>query len=312
MNRAESKNMLRLGRARIEPARTLAAHQSALMVVVLLPLAAGFGCQSVTTHQGNSPLEPPMATMEEPSASSPMLQNSTPIANSLPTDPEPLPELDSSRTVNIHLDLGRVFQSKGQLQSAEAEYRRSLEGIDRKVDRTNQAEVHRRLASVLDRQGKFHESQTHYDQATSLTPRDPRIWNDYGYSAYLQGDWEQAIDRLRKAEKLDKTDSRTLTNLGLALAAAGKQDEAVEVFTRAGGPAAARANLAYILAATGQTEQARQQYEETLQLNPGDSLARAALGKLDASEFVPTEAIASRPAPVDPAVSPASFESNRP
>jgi Flp pilus assembly protein TadD len=282
------------------------------LAVALLPLLAALGCQSVTTQQGSAPFEPPMTTMEEPSAGSPMLQNSTPIANSMPTDPEPLPDLDASRTVNIHLDLGRVFQSKGQLQSAEGEYRRSLEGIDRKVDRTTQAEVHRRLASVLDRQGKFHESRSHYEEATRLTPRDPRIWNDYGYSAYLQGDWEGAIDRLRKAEKLDKTDSRTLTNLGLALAAAGRQDEAVEVFTRAGGPAAARANLAYILAATGQDEQARRQYEETLRLNPGDSLARAAISKLDASEFVPTEAIASRPAPVDPAVSPASFESIRP
>src|SRR5690606_28640148 len=118
-----------------------------------------------------------------------------------------------------------------------------------KVDRPTRAEVHRRLAATLDRQGKFADSEEHHLAATKLDPQNPLVWNNAGYSAYLQGRWDDAITRLRKAAKLDRDDRRTLTNLGLALAASGRTDEALDVLTRAGGPAAAQANLAYILAA---------------------------------------------------------------
>lgn len=307
------------GRPRIEGTRAAgpaagrasrAWRPSTSLAVAVLTLSAGVGCKS-TPRVGPEATEPIMPSVHETSAGAPMPFSSPPVSSTQPTDPEPLPELTADRSVNLYLDLGRVFESKGQFEAAQAEYTRAVEAIDRKVDRPTRALAHRRLASVLDRQGKFGDSEAHYQAAAELTPRDPRIWNNYGYSAYLQGDWEQAIVRLRKAEKLDPKDGRTLTNLGLALAASGRQDEAVEVFTRAGGPSAAQANMAYILAATGQEQQAREHYEEALRLNPKDQIARAALAQLDAGP-IEAEAIASRPSPVDPAVSPASFERARP
>ncbi|QDV36569.1 tetratricopeptide repeat protein [Tautonia plasticadhaerens] len=318
MDRADPPSSPDAGRHRIEGARgpgpigraPRPGRRSTLLAVALLPLAGAFGCRSMPRVGPEAP-EPIMPSVQETSASSPMPFGSPPVSSTQPTDPEPLPELTADRSVNLYLDLGRVFESKGQLEAAQAEYARAVEAIDRKVDRPTRALAHRRLASVLDRQGKFGDSEAHYQAAVELAPRDARIWNNYGYSAYLRGDWEQAIARLRKAEKLDPGDPRTLTNLGLALAASGAQDEALDAFTRANGPAAAQANLAYILAATGRDEQARDRYEQALLLNPKDQRSRAAIDRLDAGPDG-AEALAAGPSPVDPAVVPASFEATPP
>jgi Flp pilus assembly protein TadD len=258
-------------------------------------------------RKADEPSVPGVSTDETMGSALMNSMSSSSNANS-PTNPEPMPELTSQRTANVHLDLGRVFESRGQFGAAEGEYRRAIEAIDRKVDRSTQALAHRRLAAALDRQGKFADAAPHHQEATRIAPKDHRTWNDAGYSAYLQGRWEEAIASLRKAESLQPNDSRVLTNLGLALAASGKQGEAMTVLSRAGGPSAAEANLAYILAATGQTDEARTRYQRVLEVNPANSLAQKALDRLEVEEARSAEAIASAPAPVDPGVQPAAFE----
>ena len=40
--------------------------------------------------------------------------------------------------------------------------------------------------------GRFAQAETHYQKALKLSPKDPKIWNDAGYSYYLQGRWADA------------------------------------------------------------------------------------------------------------------------
>ena len=230
-----------------------------------------------------------------------------------PADSIPPPKIDDQRAAQVHLDLGRVFEAKEQLGAAEGSYRRALEAAEGRVDRPTKALVHRRLAAALDRQGKFGDAEPHHKAAMTLAPDDPRCWNDAGYSAYLQGRLDEAVANLQHAARLDPSDARTQTNLGLALAASSRDDEALAAFGHAGGPSAAEANLAYIQAASGRTEDAKGHYQRALQFNPRLAIAQTAIERLDAAPAAPAAPASTLladdgpMAPVDPAVSTASL-----
>jgi hypothetical protein len=75
-------------------------------------------------------------------------------------------------------------------------------------------------------------------------------------------------------------DNRVRTNLGLTLAAAGRTAEALPLLSQSDGDAVGHANLGYLLAATGQFDLARSQYEAALAMRPDLELARRALAKI--------------------------------
>ncbi|MBX6316509.1 MAG: tetratricopeptide repeat protein [Isosphaeraceae bacterium] len=198
-------------------------------------------------------------------------------------------EVPTATEFNLHLDLGRAHEAQGRFEAAEAEYLKAIDLAERpgrhrgaKPTAKQQAEAHRKLAGALDRQGHFAQAEAHYRTALKLAPNEPKIWNDAGYSYYLQGRMADAIRSLKTAAKLAPSDPRIATNLGLALAADNQIDAALEALTKAGGPAVAHANLAYLLAASGRAEEARAHYRKALELMPSLEPARAALAKLDA------------------------------
>ncbi len=134
---------------------------------------------------------------------------------------------------------------------------------------------------MLDRLGRFAQAEVHYRKALRLSPRDPKIWNDAGYSYYLQGRWADAERTLKTASRYAPEDERITTNLGLTLAAAGRTKEAISLLSRYSGDAIGHSNLGFLLAATGQVELARQQYLQALALRPNLALAQRALAQLD-------------------------------
>jgi Tfp pilus assembly protein PilF len=202
----------------------------------------------------------------------------------------------------VHVDFGKIFEVQGNLDGAIQEYRDALnfaEGRGRggQLTADDEALAHRRIASALDRQGQFGQSEPHYQKALKLAPRDPKVWNDAGYSYYLQGRWAEAERSLRTALKLAPDDTRVRTNLGMALAAAGKAEAALPLLSTNQGDAIAHANLGYLLASTGQFERARQEYQAALSIRPDLTLARRALAQLDRQEHgvaSPPTALAAR------------------
>lgn len=201
---------------------------------------------------------------------------------SAPSDEVDVP---AEQRIGVHLDLGRVLESQDRPDAALGEYRKAVEAYREVGDRVRgdseeKADLHRKLARAFDHLGLSEEAKSHYRTAQKKAPRDPKVWNDAGYSAFFQGRFEEAEGLLRKAAKLDPANPRILTNLGMALAAEGKVDPALEVLTKASGPLAARMNLAYVLASTGQADEARKQYRAVLATNPDLELARKGLAKL--------------------------------
>ena len=178
----------------------------------------------------------------------------------------------------VHIDFGRVFESQGNFDAAVLEYQDALTVLETKkrgsFEPADSALAHRRMAERLDRLGRFAQAEVHYQKALKLCPKDPKVWNDVGYSYYLQGRWPDAEKALRTAAKLAPDDERIRINLGLTLAAAGKTDEAFPLSRQSSGDAIGHANLGYLLAATGQFDLARRQYETALALRPDMELAR--------------------------------------
>ena len=113
--------------------------------------------------------------------------------------------MTQDQRIHVHLDLGRVFEQKGNLEAALMEYQQALAACERKgVGRTRSADealAHRRIANALDRMGRFAQAEVHYRKALHLSPRDPKIWNDAGYSYYLQGRWADAERTLKTAAR---------------------------------------------------------------------------------------------------------------
>jgi Flp pilus assembly protein TadD len=218
----------------------------------------------------------------------------------------------------VHIDFGKVFEAQGNLDRALQEYQDALKVAETRGrghhNAADEALAHRRIASTLDRLAQFSQSEVHYHKAEKLTPRDPKVWNDAGYSYYLQGRWDEAERALRTAMKLAPDDPRVRTNLGMTLAGAGKTRDALPLLSNNQGDAIGHANLGYLLASTGQYERARQEYQAALSMRPDLDLAHRALAQLDRQEkgLTPTPtALAARnatnvPAPVDPQVTPVS------
>jgi Flp pilus assembly protein TadD len=210
---------------------------------------------------------------------------------------------------NVFMELARVHESQGNFEAAAAEYQHAAEVASQrgsilagqKLGPTEHALAQRRLAAALDRMGRFTQAETHYQQAMKLAPNDARVWNDLGYSYYLQSRWPDAERTLKTADAMEPNNPRVLTNLGLTLAAQGRDDEALMALTKASGPAVGHANLGFLLAAMGKRAEARVHYETAVQIQPELAAAKAALAQLDKTPPPSNAALASAAAPPPPA-----------
>jgi Flp pilus assembly protein TadD len=249
----------------------------------------GVGC---ATTPGS--VEPGPTTSPDTNAPEPATKSSR-TAQSRPTDPkiEFHAKATDRQQFQVHIDFGRAFETQGNLDGAVLEYQDALTVVQTKrrgsFEAADEALAHRRIGSAMDRLGRFAQAETHYNKALKLSPRDPKVWNDVGYSYYLQGRWADAERALKTATRFAPDDDRVRTNLGLTLAAAGRTDEALPLLSQSNGDAIGHANLGYLLAAAGQKELARNQYEMALALRPDLEIARRALAKMDLTPAKATE-----------------------
>jgi Flp pilus assembly protein TadD len=292
-------------------------------------LLLGAGIAGAAVHGGCA--HGPHLTTGSKTAPPPAAPSATPAAS---RDAVPTVAVDLNRTAGedvtfhksaterqkfqVHIDFGKVFDAQGNLDRAIHEYQDALKVAEKRergeLNAADEALAHRRIASAFDRQGQFRQSEPHYRQAIKLAPKDPKVWNDAGYSYYLQGRWDDAEHSLRTALKLAPGDARARTNLGMVLGAAGKTEEALSLLSANQGDAVGHANLGFLLASTGRREQARREYQAALAMRPDLPVAQRALAQLDrlegkittpsavaiARNDAPTHPVSR--APVDPAV----------
>jgi Flp pilus assembly protein TadD len=272
------------------------------------------GCVVTPRQPATPPTPPPPQVPENAAGSAQVHQNPT-----VGTKTDFHETATDEQRFHVHLDFGRVFETQGNLDAAVLEYQEALTVVEttrrgpfRPAD---QALAHRRMGGALDRLGRFAQAEVHYKKALKLNPKDPKVWNDAGYSYYLQGRWADAERALKTAAKLAPDDERIKINLGLALAAAGRSEEAFPLLSLTSGDAIGHSNLGYLLASTGQFDLARRQYETALAMRPDLDLARRALTRLDRQQHEPPlpatspELMAKQPTtgpPIDPTLLQAS------
>ena len=96
--------------------------------------------------------------------------------------------------------------------------------------------------------------------------------NNLGNALAAQGRFDEAITNYRKAIQINPNSSGALDNLGIALAARGRFDEAIENYRRAIQINSNRPetflHLGMTLGLSGRTREAIAQYREALRLNP--------------------------------------------
>jgi Flp pilus assembly protein TadD len=229
---------------------------------------------------------------------------------------EPQVKVGPEQQYNVHLELGRMYEAQNCFDAAIAEYQKALDASGKlpqhargpKPVESRAGLAHRRMGGAYDRLGRFAMAETHYRAALKLSPNSPKVWNDAGYSYYLQRRWDDAERCLKTAAKIDPNNPKIQTNLGLTLAAKGKTDESLAALTKAGGKAVGHANLAYLLAALGKTDEARMHYIASLQIQPDLAPARQALAALD-GQVPRTGLVAAAPAPVSREVTRVSMTS---
>ncbi len=207
---------------------------------------------------------------------------------------------------NVHLDFGKQQMKDGQFDAALTEFQKSLDacnnrrgGILAGGQRTaEQALALRKLASAYDQLGKFKQAEENYRKATSLAPNDAKIWNDTGYHYYMQGRLADAERCQRHAVKLEPDNALFQTNLGLTLAMMDRNQDALEAFTHAGGLAVAHSNLGYALAARGRKDEAREEFRKAVELQPQLPLPQKALAFLDTPDARALARAEVKPKPV--------------
>lgn len=192
--------------------------------------------------------------------------------------PTPKPELPAREAAKACFAAAVEMEKNGAPEEAVKLYEKARASDPAAYGKT----ASRRLAVMYDQVGEFSKAAAEYEAALKLFPSDPDLMNDLGYSHYSRGDWAAAVEWLTKATQLKPDHKRAWVNLGLALGAQGKYAESYQAFGKAVKPAEACCNLGFVLAAQGKTEEAKTEYRRASELDPGLTLAKAALAKLDA------------------------------
>jgi Tfp pilus assembly protein PilF len=157
------------------------------------------------------------------------------------------------------------------------------------------ADVSPALARLYAVTRKDREAKEEFNRALQEHPKDADLWNDLGYFHYERRNWSEAEEAYRKALDLNPRSTRAWNNLGLALGQQGKYEDSQAAFEKAGKPAEARCNLAFVYSTQGKFDQARKLYQEALAMDPSLTLARKALAHLEGKGSGPQDT-AARPA----------------
>ncbi|MEZ4867537.1 MAG: tetratricopeptide repeat protein [Caldilineaceae bacterium] len=139
--------------------------------------------------------------------------------------------------------LGQLYQNRGDFAAAHSQWRTALQHFATVGDRANQAKTLNRLAYLARLERCFADGDRLVSEALELlTPDDPERAFSYfvqGVLAFDRQQWSIAITHFQASLVISEqqgdqvTVARRLRNLGPALRAAGRYDEAIACYQRA-------------------------------------------------------------------------------
>ena len=173
-------------------------------------------------------------------------------------------------------NLGFYLSSKGELERAKENYKKSLEINPGYPDALNN------LGYALAGEKKVMEAIPLYEAALRQSPNHPEIHNNLGNAFSELGRLDEAIAQYQITLRQEPDHADAHNNLGIALAMQGKLEDSISHFRAAirakPGYASAHSNLGNALAALHRIPEAVAEYQECLRLNPNDPQAHNNLG----------------------------------
>ena len=158
-------------------------------------------------------------------------------------------------------------------------------------------------AQQLQDQHKYAEAVLAWKVAAAKDPSDARPYNNIGVALAATGKIDEAIENYNKALSMNNDSSQTHNNLGSALAEAGKYDQAMVQIQKAielnSDNGAARINLGHLLEVTGHREEAIQQLTKGIELAPKNADGHNIYGVILARQGKLNQAIAELQQAVD-------------
>ena len=179
------------------------------------------------------------------------------------------------------LSKARGQESSGKYDAARRVYKKLI------AEFPNQYEPYHRLAVVADKQRRHDEAQALYAQAIRIEPKNAELFNDLGYSYYLDGELGKSERAILKAVSLEPTNSRFRNNLGLVIGQQGRFSNAFTQFSTAGSKADAHFNMAFLFASNGEYEQAKRSLRLAVAFDPRHEAALKALESFERYESDP-------------------------
>lgn len=83
---------------------------------------------------------------------------------------------------------------------------------------------------TLNREGKYREAAEAFSHSLSIDPENPLSWLNFGTAQALYGDYDSAIDSLKKSVRLNPKLAIGFSNLGEVCFKAERMEEAVEAY----------------------------------------------------------------------------------
>jgi len=132
----------------------------------------------------------------------------------------------------------------------------------------NDVRVLTEQAINYDLQGEEELATPIYQEIAKRTPEQASAFNNIGVNELSQGHYAESISNFSKAYLLDGKDMRIANNLAMAFALYGQEDQAIKIFTKSIGVAAAWNNLGYIYMTQGKFDEAEIALNKAIELNP--------------------------------------------
>lgn len=160
------------------------------------------------------------------------------------------------------LGQAQVYRQMGKLSDANDQVSRAMKIAP------NDIRVINELAINYDLQGEEKIAARLYHEIAEKAPDQAAPFNNIGINYLAQGKYADAIVNLSKAFLLNEQDPRITNNLAMAYALYGQEAQALKLFTKTVGEAAAWNNLGYLYTTQGHYEDAERALRKALELNP--------------------------------------------
>ncbi|TEU13614.1 MAG: tetratricopeptide repeat protein [Anaerolineales bacterium] len=126
----------------------------------------------------------------------------------------------------------------------------------------------------VDKEKYLNQALEYYRQATSLSPHNAQLFNEWGLVYFMMGDHDRTMEKYQQSLALDQEFEQTYLQLGDLYMAKKELDQAAEAYSKAvelnPSQVQAHSTLSYIYSQQGKLAQAVEENLKVLELKPND------------------------------------------